>query len=158
MTVDGDDVVIRRNFNCSKRILFEAWSQPSIMAKWLFARREDFCEATVSNSFTVGGSYSIIMHLPTNDVRLFGEYTAITRYNRIAFTWSSPVLRNSLVELAFLELSPNRTQFTLTHTLFPSDEIRGQHSDGWQACLDNLELRVLSNVSAMEQLRSIAEE
>ena len=156
MAADTDELVIRRNFNCSKRILFEAWSQPSIMAKWLFARREDFCEATVNNSFTVGGSYSITMHLPSNDVRLFGEYTDITRYNRIAFTWSSPVIRNSLVELAFQELSPNRSRLTLTHTLFPSEEIRGQHNEGWQACLDNLELRVLSNMSAMDELRAIA--
>lgn len=147
MAVDFDDLVIKRMFNCSKRTLFEAWSQPSIMAKWLFARREDFCEATVTNSFTVGGKYSIIMHMPSNDVRLFGEYTAITRYSQIAFTWSSPVISNSRVDLAFQELSPNRTRFTLTHSLFPSEEIRAQHGEGWSTCLDNLETRVLSKMS-----------
>ena len=144
MAVDFDDVVIKRTFNCPKRTLFEAWSQPAIMGKWLFARREDFCESTVTNSFTVGGKYSIIMHMPSSDVRLYGEYTAINRYSQIAFTWSSPVISNSRVDLAFRELSANRTEFTLTHALFPSEESRAQHGEGWLACLDNLENRVLS--------------
>ena len=145
MAVEFDDVVITRTFNCPKRALFDAWSQPSIMSKWLFARREDFCESTVTSSFTVGGKYSIIMHMPSSDVRLFGEYTNITRYSQIAITWSSPVISNSRVNLAFQELSANRTQFTLTHALFPSEDIRAQHGEGWLACLDNLENRVLSD-------------
>lgn len=145
MTVDIDELVIRRTFNCPKRTLFDAWSKPSIMAKWLFARREDFCESTVTGSFTVGGKYSIIMHMHSGDVRLYGEYIAITRYSQIAFTWSSPVISNSRVELAFQELSANRTDFTLTHSLFPSEEIRAQHGEGWLACLDNLENRVLKS-------------
>jgi len=144
MTADIDDVVVRRVFNCPKRTLFDAWSQPSVMSKWLFARRESFCESTVSNSFTVGGSYSIIMHMPSGDVRLFGEYTNINRYSCIAFTWSSPVINNSRVTLDFKELSVNRTEFILTHSLFPSADIRAQHTEGWNACLDNLQLRVLS--------------
>jgi uncharacterized protein YndB with AHSA1/START domain len=138
-----DDLVIKRVFNCPKRTLFDAWSQPSLMSKWLFARREDFQESTVSNSFSVGGKYSITMHMPSSDVRLFGEYTEINRYNRIAFTWSSPVISNSRVGLDFRALSVNRTELTLTHALFPSEEIRAQHNLGWDACLDNLEIRVL---------------
>ncbi len=143
MAAGTDDLVVRRVFNCPKRTLFDAWSQPSIMSRWLFARKEGFCESTVENSFTVGGRYSIIMHMPTTDVRLFGEYTEIFRYNRIAFIWSSPVITNSRVVLDFRELSANRTEFTLTHSLFPTDEIRAEHGKGWIACLDNLESRVL---------------
>ena len=146
MAGKSDALVLRRTFNCSKRVLFDAWSQPSIMAKWLYARREDFCESSVTNSFTVGGHYSIIMHLPNNDVELFGEYTAINRYSQIAFTWSSPVISNSLVDLAFREKSANRTELVLTHTLFPSPEIRGQHNEGWLACFDNLEMHYLANL------------
>ena len=147
MATDFDDLVIKRTFNCPKRTLFDAWSRPPIMAKWLFAQREDFCRSTVTSSFTVGGKYSITMHLPNSDVDLFGEYTAIDRYSRIAFTWSSPVISNSRVDLAFRERSANRTDFTLTHSLFPSEEVRAQHGEGWLACLDNLENRVLSELS-----------
>ncbi len=144
MAAEFDDLIIKRTFNCPKRTLFDAWSQPAVMAKWLFARREDFCESTVTNSFTVGGAYSITMHMPSSDVKLFGEYTAITRYALISFTWSSPVISNSRIALTFKELSANRTEFTLTHALFPSEDVRAQHGAGWEACLDNLESRVLS--------------
>lgn len=147
MSNPRDDLVIRRSYNCPKRILFEAWSKPEIMSKWLFARRDDFCESTVTSSFVIGGDYAIIMHLPSGDVRLYGKYTDITRYSLIAFTWSSPVISNSRVELAFKELSPNRTQLTLTHSLFPSDDIRDAHDQGWHACLDNLETRVLADLT-----------
>jgi uncharacterized protein YndB with AHSA1/START domain len=147
MVKDPDDIVIRRVFNCPKRALFDASSKPSVMAKWLFARREDFCKSTVSNSFTVGGSYSIIMHMPTSDVHLFGEYTEINRYTRIAFTWSSPVISNSRVVLEFRELSVRRCELTLTHSLFPSEEIRAQHGEGWNACLDNLQSRVVTKTA-----------
>lgn len=147
MAIDLDDLVIKRTFNCSKRTLFDAWSQPSKMAKWLFARREDFCDSTVTNNFSIGGKYSIIMHMPSSDVHIFGEYTSIIRYRQITFTWSSPVISNSRVDLAFKELSANRTEFVLTHALFPSEEIRAQHGEGWLACLDNLETRVLLSLS-----------
>ncbi len=150
MAVEFDDLVIKRTFNCPKRTLFDAWSQPAIMAKWLFARREGFCDSTVTSRFTVGGKYSIIMHMPSGDVHLFGQYTAITRYSQIAFTWSSPVISVSRVDLKFQEISANRTEFTLTHALFPSEEIRAQHGEGWLACLDNLENRVLSGASAID--------
>lgn len=144
MAANIDDLVVKRIFNCSKRTLFDAWSQPALMSKWLFARRENFQESTVTNSFSVGGGYAIIMHMPNADVKLYGEYTEITRYSLIAFTWSSPAISNSNVILEFKELSPNRTAFTLTHSLFPSEDVRAEHGTGWAACLDNLELRYLS--------------
>lgn len=144
MTGVADDLVIRRTFNCAKRTLFEAWSKPSVMAQWLFARREDFRPSTVENSFTVGGAYAITMHMENSDVSIHGDYTEIERYSRIAFTWTSPAVSGSQVVLDFKELSANRTELTLTHNLFPSTEIRDQHNAGWDACLDNLETRVLA--------------
>ena len=146
MADKSDALVLRRTFSCSKRVLFDAWSKPTIMAKWLYARREDFCESTVTNSFTIGGRYSITMHLPNSDVELFGEYTAINRYNQIAFTWSSPAISNSLVDLAFREKSAHRSELVLTHTLFPSAEVRGQHNEGWLACFENLEMHHLAKM------------
>jgi uncharacterized protein YndB with AHSA1/START domain len=137
------DLVIKRTFNCGKRTLFEAWSTPSIMARWLYARQEDFRDSTVRNSFTVGGAYSIVMHLDGDDVHIHGDYSEIERYQRIAFTWSSPAIHGSVVTLDFRELSPNRTELTLCHSLFPSAQSRAAHDGGWHACLDHLITNVL---------------
>lgn len=144
MTNTVDDLVIKRQFKCSKRQLFDAWSKPSLMSNWLFGRRNDFCKSTVTNSFAVGSDYSVTMHMTDNDVHIYGTYTEINRYNRIAFSWTSSVATNSQVALDFVELSPNRSELTLTHNLFATQEQRAAHDGGWNVCLDHLQDRVLA--------------
>ncbi|HNP34322.1 MAG TPA: SRPBCC domain-containing protein [Woeseiaceae bacterium] len=133
-----DPVVIKRVLPCSKRQLFDAWSKASIMAQWFFASQEPVAPSTVNTSFTVGGNYEVIMHMQTGDYRHYGTYRAITRFSHISFTWNSHIVQNSLVELDFIELSVNRTELRLTHTQFPSDDVRSKHVSGWEACLGNL--------------------
>lgn len=133
-----DPLVIKRIFPCSKRKLFDAWSKPSLVAQWFFASQQPRQQSTFNNSFTEGGRYELIMHLQTGDFRMYGEYRAINRYNHIAFTWSSHIIENSLVALDFRELSPNRTEMTLTQTVFPNEEVRQSHVNGWTGCLASL--------------------
>ena len=135
-----DPIVIKRVLPCSKRKLFDAWSKPSLMTQRFFSSQQPSASTTVNNSFTVGGNFEVIMHMQSGDYRHYGEYRAIYRYNHIAFTWNSHIVQDSLVELDFRELSPNRTELTLTHTQFPNDEVRGNHVTGWSECLDNLVL------------------
>lgn len=132
-------VVIKRILPCSKRQLFEAWSKPELMMRWLFASQQPKAPSTVNNSFTVGGAFEVVMHLQTGDYRHYGEYQAIERYSHIAFSWNSPIVQNSLVALDFKELSPNRTLLTLSHSQFPDEAVRGKHMEGWTGCLQNLE-------------------
>jgi uncharacterized protein YndB with AHSA1/START domain len=134
-----EPVIIKRVFPCAKRRLFEAWSQPAVMADWFFSSQEPRQKSTVSNTFTVGGQYSLTMHLQTGDFTMRGEYREIVRYNRIVFTWNSHIVENTQVELEFKELSPNRTEMTLTHSQFPDEDVRGRHVEGWGRCLANLE-------------------
>ncbi|WP_417465799.1 SRPBCC family protein [Kordiimonas sp.] len=134
-----EPLVIKRVMPCSKRQLFDAWAKPSVMARWFFASQTPVKNSTVRNSFTVGGSYNLTMHLKTGEYTMSGEYKEINRYNRITFTWSSHIIEHSLVQLDFRELSPNRTEMILTQTRFPSDEVRASHDQGWSGCLDSLE-------------------
>lgn len=138
-----EPVVIKRVFPCNKRQLFEAWSTPSVVAKWFFSSQEPLRQSTFSNTFTVGGRYELIMHLQTGEYRMHGEYRYINRYNNITFTWNSHIVENSLVKLDFRELSPNRTEMTLTHSQFTDQDIRLRHMDGWGRCLGNLELFII---------------
>ena len=133
-------VEIKRTFNCNKRALFDAWSNPKLMACWFFAAQERLKNSTVVNSFTVGGTYELTMHLPSGEPHIHGTYKHINRYSEISFTWNSPIANESLVELTFKELSPNRTEFTLKHSLFPSEESRNQHANGWAGCIESLEI------------------
>lgn len=141
-----DPVVIKRVLPCSKRQLFDAWSKPSMMMQWFFKAQQPAAPSTVNNSFTVGGNFEVIMHMESGDYRHHGVYRAISRYNHIAFIWNSHIVEGSLVELNFRELSPNRTELTLAHTLFPNEEVRSKHVEGWSGCLDNLE-RFFSDIA-----------
>ena len=137
---DNGTVEIKRTFNCSKRALFDAWSNPKLMARWFFAGQDRLRESTVVNSFTVGGKYELTMHLPSGEPHMHGTYRHINRYGAISFTWNSPIANESLVELTFKELSPNRTELTLKHSLFPSEASRDQHANGWAGCIESLEI------------------
>jgi len=134
-----EPLVLKRVFPCTRRRLFEAWSKPALMTQWFFGSQQPRKQSTVKNSFAIGGQYEVTMHMQGGDYRMTGEYRAINRYSQITFTWSSHIIENSLVDLHFKELSPNRTELTLTQTQFPSEEVRTSHVNGWGLCLDNLE-------------------
>ena len=135
----NDELVIKKIFNCSKRELFDAWSQTNIMSKWFFAESNKFKDSTVASNFTVNGSFSVIMYFENGtDSKIHGTYKEIVRYSLIVFTWNSSIAANSLVKLNFNEISPNRTELKLVQSLFPSEESRQMHNQGWDACLENL--------------------
>jgi uncharacterized protein YndB with AHSA1/START domain len=134
-----EPLVLKRVFPCSKRRLFDAWSKPALMTQWFFGSQQPRKPSTVTNSFAVGGTYELTMHMQSGDFSMRGEYRAINRYYQITFTWSAHNIQDSLVDLHFKELSPNRTELTLTQSGFPDEAIRTAHINGWGLCLDNLE-------------------
>lgn len=146
-------LVIKRILPCSKRQLFDVWSKPELMTRWLFASQQPKAPSSVSNSFTMGGAFEVVMHLEHGDYRHYGEYKAIQRYSHIAFSWNSHIVQNSMVELDFKELSPNRTLLTLTHSQFPDEAIRAKHTEGWMRCLQNLEPLLLQLAKAEDQVQ-----
>lgn len=133
------DIVVKRVFNLSKRELFDAWSKPAIMSRWLFASTAYAPNCSVENSFVIQGSYKLVMHFDANDIHIHGKYLTINRYNLIVFTWNNAFVSNTQVTLEFKELSPNRTELTLTHALLPDQAACDAHFDGWNKCFDNLE-------------------
>ena len=132
------DIVLKRVFKLSKRELFDAWSKPELMCRWFFATRERPASCSVENSFVTQGDFKLVMHLSNMDVNIFGKYTEINRYNIISFSWNSPAVSDTLVTLKFRELSASRTELTLIHQLLPDQTLRDQHTEGWNACFDNL--------------------
>lgn len=134
-----DNLLIKRKFNLSKQRLFEAWSNPQLMQRWFYASqlRENCC--TVENQFVTGGKYKIIMHFDeSGDIEIGGEYLEIDRYSKIVFTWANGLVSNTVVTLGFKALSPNTAELVLEHALFPDEEARRQHNQGWDQCLINL--------------------
>ena len=137
-------LVIKKEFGISKRALFDAWSKPELMRQWFFAGKKGDNYCTVESQFVTNGKYKIVMFFNNQDgdqssAEHYGEYTEITRYNTIVFTWNNELVSNTIVKLSFKELSANKSELKLEHSLFPTQKIMQMHNTGWDACLINLE-------------------
>lgn len=130
-------LVLKKSFNAPREKVFEAWSNPEIIKLWLKPNAQ--WQTRTSNTFIVGGSYSHAMIMEDgNSYDHFGEYKEIIPHQKIAFTWNSQVVQNTLVTIE-LEEANGRTNLTLTHDFFPNEEEKGKHNQGWEGCLKNLE-------------------
>ena len=124
-------VVLVKTIPLSAKAAFEAWLDPQAM-------RHFMCPAAGSSVSQVevdprvGGSFLIMMHVGGQDLPHRGEYMAIERHSRLAFTWrSSEAGDSSHVTLTFEELEPNRTRLTLEHFGLPDPKAQERHRAGW---------------------------
>ncbi|MBN8548347.1 MAG: SRPBCC domain-containing protein [Deltaproteobacteria bacterium] len=142
-------LVIRRVIPAKRDKVFAAWSKPELMSQWF---RPPDGKAIVSNDFRVGGSYQNTMIFSsdpnghkgcgadcTSSSRPHhGSYLEIVPPEKIVFTWNSQIVSNSRVTVELRERGES-TELTLTHELLETEELRQQHSGGWDMCLSNLE-------------------
>lgn len=69
-----------------------------------------------------------------------GTYREVDPPKRLAYTWrweSDPDSPDTLVTVEFRDRGGS-TDVVLTHELFPNEEARRQHDQGWTACLEKL--------------------
>mgnify|MGYP006445457127 FL=1 len=93
-----ETLIIKRDYALSKKELFEAWTDPKIIEKWFFANENWSCKA--SNSLSVGGAYSVTMKTDEgNEHKHLGVYKEITPYDKLVFTWESPMAPGTVVEI-----------------------------------------------------------
>jgi uncharacterized protein YndB with AHSA1/START domain len=119
------------------RKVFDAWTDPTQMARWFFAGEN--WRAEVTNELRVGGQFSVAMITDTG-VRLVcsGVYQVIEPPARLVFTWSSYAVTDTLVTLALRDIGGS-TELTLSHEGLVDAAIRESHSQGWGGCLASLE-------------------
>lgn len=137
MPVDG--ISVRRLLQARRERVFEAWTRPDLMARWLFP--QPGWTAAVSADVVEGGGYEIAMRDTDGGMhRQFGRYREIVPVSRLVFTWTCPELAvvDSVVTVELVDLGP-RTELILTHELPPDPAIRRGHEEGWQGCVTSLE-------------------
>jgi uncharacterized protein YndB with AHSA1/START domain len=131
-------VVITKTIPLSAQAAFEAWLNPQALQRFM-------CPAPGSSVSgvevepRVGGSFLIVMHVAGQDLPHRGEYLAIERHRRLAFTWRSAMAgEGSQVTLTFDQLAPNQTRLTLEHTDLPDAKQQEAHREGWTHILSVL--------------------
>jgi uncharacterized protein YndB with AHSA1/START domain len=134
----GPIVQIRRRLKASAEQIFDLWTRPDLMARWMspFPGAVD-CKA--SCDLRPGGAFSLLMTSAESSREVSGTYVQIERPRKLVFTWLGP-LTNHVNTLVTVELNPcgDETELVLTHERLPTQAIVEGHTRGWGNILDHL--------------------
>jgi uncharacterized protein YndB with AHSA1/START domain len=117
------DVVVTRVFDAPRRLVFDAWTRPELLKRWLEAPGRSMVVCDID--LKVGGVYRFLWRGPNRkDVGMHGIYRDIVRPERVVRTesWEDWDAGESLVTMVLVE-HDGKTTFTET-VLFPSREVR----------------------------------
>ncbi len=141
MSQRSDHVVrIERTFAASVEDVFDAWTSPEVMRRWLHCG-PDWSTPVAEVDLRVGGKVRVVMRRPDGgEAHMHGEYTLIDRPHRLEMTWTfgDDPSNEQLIELSFSE-SDGSTTVLLVNSAISTDERRESQDWGWNACLDQLE-------------------
>jgi len=132
---------IRRTFNAPRELVFRAWTEPQLLAKWSCPSGYTFSDNR--GELRVGGMFSARMRSPEGtEHRLRGAYREIVPPERLVFTHCWVDERGepgpeTVVTVTFAERE-GRTEMRLHQALFVSVEARDGHEQGWTSCFDRL--------------------
>lgn len=114
----GDlEIVMMREFDAPRHLVFEAWTKPEHLARW-FGLRDEKTEATVD--LRVGGSYRYaISDGKGGEMVIYGEYLEIAPPERLVCTEVFEgefyeMMGSGTVNTMVLEERDGRTHMTLT--------------------------------------------
>ena len=153
MTEVGQELLLElsHRYAAPRADVFDAWTNPEVLRRW-WAAAPGWDTPLAEVDAREGGSYRLSMRTDTGDVHtVAGEFTEIRPPERLAYTWAweegpdAAMTRSehTLVIIDFIEDGAG-TLVKLTHSGFANEEIRGMHSQGWEAVLANLERQVFS--------------
>lgn len=136
----GHVVRIERTFAASAEEVFDAWTSPEVMRRWLHCA-PDWGTPEAEVDLRVGGTVRVVMRRPNGtEVEAQGEYALVDRPNRLVMTWTfdDDPSNEQLIELSFSE-SEGSTTVLLVNSRISTDERRDGQHEGWHGCLDELE-------------------
>ena len=86
VTLQGDtDILMTREFNAPRRLVYKAWTTPELIKRWWSARRGVVTTADVD--LRVGGKWRWVMMTDRGfEVAFHGEYREIVPNERLVFT------------------------------------------------------------------------
>jgi uncharacterized protein YndB with AHSA1/START domain len=133
---------LTRTYSAPRDDVFRAWTEPEALKRW-FAPSDEFSTPIAEVDLRVGGAYRIGMKPPDQEDMFIvvGTYREVQPPERLVFTWSWEEgidVGETLVTVEFRDLGDS-TEVVLTHELFPNEQARDKHIEGWSGCLERLE-------------------
>jgi uncharacterized protein YndB with AHSA1/START domain len=136
----GYVVRIERTFAAPAEDVFDAWTTPEVMRRWLHPG-PDWGTPEAEVDLRVGGKVRVVMRKPDGTHgESRGEYKLIERPHRLVMTWTfdDDPSNEQLMELSFSE-SDGATTALLVNSRISTDGRREAQDWGWHGCLDQLE-------------------
>ena len=134
----GATVRIRRRVRATAEQIFDLWTRPDLMVRWM-SPFPGAVACKASSDLRPGGNFSLVMSSPQASREVSGTYVQIDRPRKLVFTWIGPLTQN-VNTLVTLELHPHgdETDLVLTHERLPTPAIHEGHTRGWGNILDHL--------------------
>jgi uncharacterized protein YndB with AHSA1/START domain len=134
----GATVQLRRRVRASAEQVFDLWTKPDLMVRWM-SPYPGAVDCKASSDLRPGGAFSLVMTSAESSREVSGTYVHIDRPRKLEFTWVGP-LTNNVNTLVTVELTPrgDETDLVLTHERLPTSAIVEGHTRGWGHILDHL--------------------
>jgi uncharacterized protein YndB with AHSA1/START domain len=135
---------IVRLFKASRERLFQAWTEPKLLANW-FGPSDVVVESCELDA-RVGGAWRLLGTSKGVPRAVSGKYIEVTSPERLVFTWAwhqdgtfaTPREHETEVRLVFKSVG-DRTEMTLTHGPFRERTNVDNHDRGWTGSFGKLD-------------------
>lgn len=132
-----------RVFSAPRQRVFDVWTRPEHLSRWWGVDR-GYTAAIVEIDLRVGGRYRLGMKAPDDSLHIaVGEFREVTPPEKLVYTWSweqgmpgATEMRETLVTIEFIDRGGS-TEMILTHEMFPTEDLRDLHAQGWESMMDN---------------------
>ena len=151
MTTSTVSLSMARRFNASDKAVYEAWTTPELMKKWLFTTEDS--NQVAKNSLRMGGGWEIVDRREGTDYRAIGEYLELKPPHKLMFSFKMPqfndledritvwisMVQNSC-EMAFVQeiTVPHEEGWTEEDVKRAGTEFSEESRKGWSLMFENL--------------------
>jgi uncharacterized protein YndB with AHSA1/START domain len=143
-TPAADEIRITRLFNAPRALVYRAWTDPNMLARWFGCGALTIVSAT--SDARVGGEWRVVMRSPEGgDYPAYGQYLELTPVERIMMThqWEknlvdvNPPRHKTTVTIQLLEENGG-TRLEFRQTGLATVASRDSHVGGWCDAMDAL--------------------
>jgi uncharacterized protein YndB with AHSA1/START domain len=130
-------VRVSRRFAHPAEAVFDAWLNPAIAGRFLFATPTGVMK-TVEIDARVGGRFNIVETRDGVDAEHVGEYLAIDRPRRLVFNFGNNMSFAATTVTVEITDTPDGCELTLTHEGVLED-YASRTAGGWTVILESLD-------------------
>ena len=133
-------LTIARVFDAPRARVFDAFTKKEAIQTWFGP--EGFTVPSVTVDPRPGGRYRIEMHSPEGSVHVVtGEFREVRAPEKLVYSWAwqegDHTGNETTVTLTFAEVG-GKTEVTLVHSGFTSEDARLAHNKGWTSAFDGM--------------------